>query len=798
MPVVNKFVTRDQEMQKLESLLIDGPIASRGRRNVVIVHGMGGIGKTQLAVEFARKHHQHFSAVFWLDGSSETSLKQSFVDMMKRIPRSELTTDDAARLGDAAVEADVTVRECQHWLSIPSNSHWLLVVDNVDRDYRDKGDSQAYNVKDYFPDADHGSMLITSRLSDLQRLGSGIKLGVVGAGQARAILESNTGRSVEGKYKTYLSKNTTATNIVEPDADLVLDLLQGLPLALTQAGTYMRETNMSALGYAEHYNQTWTRLMESQDKFPLEEYDRSVMTTWSISFNQVKKRSEEAAYLLRLWGFLDSGEVWYELFAPKRRLLDDAGYPRWLQTITEDAPAFAATMGLLSRFSLAEGREGTDSHSMHSVLHKWCSDITKDTEQQEFGCLAASLVASNVPLDSEADYWTKRKRIMAHGLCVYQWIEKLGEAYGKRSIAPSVPPSHLHGLGYLFDLDHMHQAEQMYLRALHGYEKAHGPDSELIFCAVNNLGDLYSRLGRLEEAELMLQRALHGLEKILGPEDERTLMTVNNLGLLYQVLGRLDDAEQMLQRALDGKEKIFGSEDMNTLNTVNNLSLLYLDLGRLEEAEQMLQRVLDGREKTLGSDDIRTLMTVSTLGQFYIDVGRPDDAEQMLERAQAGYIQLLGTAGLRLNGDALMYIWAFAGLRWKQGRVDEAKYGYSQALRGYEKIYGPDHKECQRLRDWIATLAQQSEEHGSSSIVEEVEDEPGDSNGGTSQKRSAIAIEEAVQEHSLEERDIAESGRGPQENQGILSHNCPERVIATSGQKPVSFRRRLVAKLTRK
>jgi hypothetical protein len=199
MPVVNEFVTRQEEMQKLESLLIDGPIPSKGRRNVVTVHGMGGIGKTQLAVEFARKHHQDFSAIFWLDGSSETSLKQSFVDMMEIIPRSELTTDSAARLGDAAVEADVIVRECQRWLSIPSNSHWLLVIDNADRDYRDKGDSQAYNVKEYFPDADHGSILITSRLSNLQRLGSGVKLGIVGANQARAILETNAGRSVKGK-----------------------------------------------------------------------------------------------------------------------------------------------------------------------------------------------------------------------------------------------------------------------------------------------------------------------------------------------------------------------------------------------------------------------------------------------------------------------------------------------------------------------------------------------------------------------------------------------------------------------
>jgi hypothetical protein len=171
------------------------------------VHGLGGIGKTQLAVEFARKHHHRFSAVFWLDGSSETSLKQSFIGMAQRILRGELTAEGAAQPSDATVEADVAVRECQRWLSIQSNPHWLLLIDNVDRDHRDQDDTQAYNVQAYFPHADHGSILITSRLSSLQRLlGSGVKVGTVAAEQARAILENSAGRVVESKWKALLEQ----------------------------------------------------------------------------------------------------------------------------------------------------------------------------------------------------------------------------------------------------------------------------------------------------------------------------------------------------------------------------------------------------------------------------------------------------------------------------------------------------------------------------------------------------------------------------------------------------------------
>jgi hypothetical protein len=93
----------------------------------------------------------------------------------------------------------VAVRKCQRWLSISSNPHWLLLINNVDRDYNGQDSPQVYNVQAYFPHADHCSVLITSQLASPQRLGLGVKVGTVAAEQARAILDNNTGRAVEGK-----------------------------------------------------------------------------------------------------------------------------------------------------------------------------------------------------------------------------------------------------------------------------------------------------------------------------------------------------------------------------------------------------------------------------------------------------------------------------------------------------------------------------------------------------------------------------------------------------------------------
>jgi hypothetical protein len=187
----------------------------------------------------------------------------------------------------------------------------------------------------------------------------------------------------------------------------------------------MRERNMSAATYVQHYNDKWKQLMKKEGRFPLKEYgDRSVLTTWAMSYEQVQKQSKGAARLVKLWGLLASGELWYELVAAASEVAEEMNVPAWLLELADDKLEFDDAAGLLVRYSLAESIEGSDGYSMHAVLHRWCGQLAEEEEQQELGCLAAGLVASSVPLQSDTEFWKKRKRIMAHGLRVVDWVRR--------------------------------------------------------------------------------------------------------------------------------------------------------------------------------------------------------------------------------------------------------------------------------------------------------------------------------------------------------------------------------------
>ena len=204
-PATRKFIDRPAEMRILQDALL--PESSTTRRNVFVLRGLGGIGKTQLAVEFVRRHHAKFSAVFWLDGSSEDSLKQKLAHYASKIPVNQISEASKAYARNGQGDVDVVVNEILSWLSQANNKRWLMVFDNVDREHdTPKPDPLAYDVERYFPASDHGAILITTRLVRMEQLGESQEIKRVDSNTSQDILKS--------WYKKVYGKNASFTKLL--------------------------------------------------------------------------------------------------------------------------------------------------------------------------------------------------------------------------------------------------------------------------------------------------------------------------------------------------------------------------------------------------------------------------------------------------------------------------------------------------------------------------------------------------------------------------------------------------------
>ncbi len=163
-PEIEHFVGREEELAKIkETFQGDG-----SHRKTVLLQGLGGIGKTQLAVEYVKQQRDAYPAIFWLNGKSEDMLKQSFKNMAKRL-FDQFPSSTLLRTAAESKDADQVAEAMKRWLSVKGNNQWLMVFDNVDNPKLPGiKDPQAYNIKSYFPEAHQGFILITTRSSQLK------------------------------------------------------------------------------------------------------------------------------------------------------------------------------------------------------------------------------------------------------------------------------------------------------------------------------------------------------------------------------------------------------------------------------------------------------------------------------------------------------------------------------------------------------------------------------------------------------------------------------------------------------
>ncbi|KAJ1338605.1 nephrocystin-3 [Microdochium nivale] len=728
------FVAREEDLAWIHERLSRSP-----GRHTAIVHGLGGIGKTQLAIAYMKRHRNNYTALIWLNARDETSLKQSFRDAARRILQESPTLSYMhTAVSDKDSDASLAVKR---WLDEAKNDQWLLVYDNYDNpklggnaqeapvgesdsqfhmDCVDQEGPDAYDIRPFLPDTDHGAVIVTTRSSTIQ-IGELRRLQKLRKEDSLRILESTSGRS----------------NIHDDAAAVLLaHKLDGLPLALSTAGMYMAEVSATWEEYLQEYESAWVQLQKLSPRLLAYE-NRAMYSTWNISYASIRRQSESAAMLLRLWAFFGHEDLWYELLRQGR---EDA--PKWFQDLTESRLEFHHVMRILCSHGLAEVHStatqvGSESsgYSVHGCVHSWMIHVLAAEKKRDLAGLSMECIAPHIPNHEVPEYWLIQRRLLFHADRCRQLIEKnddtgidpwipgrLARLYadqGRFREAETMYNRALQGKEKVWGAEHMstldtvhnfatlyanqgrlQKAEAMYNRALEGFEKAWGPEHTSTLETVNGLAILYANQGRLQEAEAMYNRALKGCEKAWGPEHTSTLDIVNNLAILYANQGRLQEAEAMYNRTLEGFKKAWRPEHTSTLETVNNLAVLYYNQGRLQEAEVMYNRALKGKEKAWGPEHTSTLDTVNNLATLYDEQGRLQEAEAMYNRALKGFKKARGpehTSTLdTVNNLAILYA--------NQGRLQEAEAMFNRALQGREKAWGPEHTSTLKTVNNLATL----------------------------------------------------------------------------------------------
>ena len=678
-PEIDYFVGRASNLASIESVLLPFTTAER---KVVVLHGLGGIGKSQLAIEFAKKHRSDYTAVFWLNAKTEDTLKGSFSANAGRLPK-EFLNQELLNGPQNEETLSSILHEMKTWLCLPENDRWLLIYDNVDNpQIPDNKRQLAYDIRPYFPEAHQGSILVTTRWRTL-RVGHPIEVTKLSNDEESiSLLVRMSGRAIEeGGFLRVMLCKPMLTLIKDPSIKNLVERLDGLPLALATAGAYLGLTGISVSKYLEHYEKSWLDLHRTSPSLP--SYDQTIYSTWDLSYIYIREEDESAAKLLELWACFDNRDLWYDLLRVGKE-----NAPGWFLDIISTELAFLSAIGKLRKHALIESLIDSDGYSMHHCVHAWVKSVLWKATDNQHMMLALKCVGKSVPVKRAPGDWIITQRLVPHAERCLQLVRVWSDGCNPSELIEGCITDFSGSISVLYyDLGKLTEAEPMLQRALASYEKALGKDHISTLATVNNLGLLYHIQGKLAKAESMYQRALASYEKALVKDHTSVFDTVNNLGVLYRDQGKLTKAESMYQRALSGKEKALGKDHISTLDTVNNLGVLYYYQGKPTEAESMYQRVLSGKKKALEKDHISILDTVKNLGVLYRAQGKLAEAESMYQRALLGY-----TRNPPANAKSKLDLFYNMGLLYQDTQqFEKAKDFLSQAHAGYQELLGSQH-----------------------------------------------------------------------------------------------------------
>ncbi|KAN0082005.1 hypothetical protein V8E54_003303 [Elaphomyces granulatus] len=654
-----RFLGRHNEIVELEQKVL----SNNDKVRKMAITGLGGVGKTQIALEVAYRvrDRKPECSIFWIPSTSIEMIEQAYMSIGKHL---EL---------QGVAPAEMKMRVKAH-LNSEKAGPWLLIVDNVDdRNIWLTSDGGSPALDTYLPQSKYGFVLFTTRNRQLATR-------LVGPDVIKIY-------QMDDKMATDLLRASLIDRNLVNDHQITTQLLHqlsNLPLAITQAASYINETEISVATYLSLLQSQENVMIELlsqdfEDEWRYLGINNSVAITWLISFNQIQRSNPLAADYLLFMSCIDPRDIPLSLLPPGSSQIKQQN-----------------ALGLLKAYSFITGQADGQTVSLHRLVHVATRNWLRNGGKLEQWTVNTGKRLRGIFPSYEPENRILWREYLPHALFILQSNEFKNNKEDGEDLVQRVAQC-------LYSDGRYNQAGALFEEVLEKKARRLKIDDEEMLGTMTWMASTYREQGRWTEAEKLFVQVMETSEAVLGPEHPDTLTTMNNLALTYQSQGRWTEAEKLFVQVIDTRKTALGPQHPDTLTTMDNLARIYLTQRRLVEAEKLFVQVMETRKTVLGPEHPNTLTTLNNLAVTYRRQGRWTEAEKLNVQVMETWKTVLGPE----HPDTLTCMKRLAGTYRQQGRWTEAERMLMQVMETRKTLLGPEHPDTLTCMNSLASTYQQ-------------------------------------------------------------------------------------------
>ncbi|HVB22280.1 MAG TPA: FxSxx-COOH system tetratricopeptide repeat protein [Ktedonobacteraceae bacterium] len=644
LPPRNTFFTgRNDYLDELHRKLQEG--GSVAITQAVGISGLGGIGKTQIALEYAYHHHPKvYRTALWVNAADRATLQADYDTIAYLLNLPELDEQ----------KPELRVEAVKRWLD--DHTRWLLVMDNAD-------DLQL--VRSFMPGRPLGHIILTTRSQAIREGNIAMQLVVEEMKQQEALvfLLRRAGLwDEEAKLGDEAKLNMIATDIRDRAAELVT-LLGRHPLGLDQAGAYIEASGISLADYIQLYREERQSLLDARGPpgGSPGDHPETVTVTVQLSVKKACERDAKAADVLSFCSFLQPDAMPEEVF-----------YQDGEMRLT--LRSFNDIMAALRRYSLVDRNAQEKLLSMHRLIQAVLIDAMSSDLQKQWRARVACALSAAFP-EVEFKNWEQCGRLLTHALTCARWTED--ELPMTQEVAELLTKAAV----YSQEQGKSTEGDLILLRVLKFWDKQLGVDHPTTGAAAHRLAQYLKKGGTYDTAKKYYWWTLIAYEKHLGIGHPAMAAALSELGTLYVSQRKYKNAITLISLAIIIQKRRLGDSHPAILRSLRDLATVYRYQGKYDIAIRVYKEARSTSEKSLGINHPDTLSIVRELGMTYVLKGEYELAEPLLTQSANFCAQYLGVD----HPDMAKSLICIAWLYYKQGKYKQSSDLYQLLLASRER-----------------------------------------------------------------------------------------------------------------